>query len=189
MPEPTVKVGDSLPKGTFSYIPYSSELEDKLACGIPIKLSTDDWKGKKVVLFSVPGAFTPTCHAKHLPPYLEKYDEFKAKGVDVIAVLASNDAYVMSGWGRVEGLDDKVDLNPFCQLVKILKSYPTPQILALSDPGAEWSKALGLAIESPVFTRTARYAIIIDDLKITYIEVEPAPGVSVSGASAVLARL
>ncbi|KAG6853757.1 hypothetical protein C0991_001586 [Blastosporella zonata] len=105
---PSVKVGDTLPQGTFTYIPYTAELEDSLACGRPITLSTEEWQGKKVVLFSVPGAFTPTCHAKHLPPYLEKHDDFKAKGVDVIAVLAANDAYVMSGWGRVEGLKDKV---------------------------------------------------------------------------------
>ncbi|KAG5351475.1 Putative peroxiredoxin [Termitomyces sp. J132] len=168
---PSVKIGDKLPQGTFSYIPHTSELDDKLACGIPIKLSTEEWKGKKVVLFSVPGAFTPTCHAKHLPRYLEKYDEFKAKGVDTIAVLAANDAFVMSGWARVEGLQDK--------------------ILALSDTGAEWSKSLGsdLAIQTPGITRTARYAIIINDLEITYIEVEPAPGVTVSGADAVLAKL
>ncbi|KAG6878985.1 hypothetical protein C0992_006078 [Termitomyces sp. T32_za158] len=105
---PSVKVGDKLPQGTFTYIPHSPELDDKLACGVPLKLSTEEWKGKKVVLFSVPGAFTPTCHAKHLPPYLEKYDQFKAKGVDVIAVLAANDAFVMNGWARVEGLKDKV---------------------------------------------------------------------------------
>ncbi|KAG6910343.1 hypothetical protein DXG01_011412 [Tephrocybe rancida] len=151
---PSVKVGDTLPQGTFTYIPYTPELEDKLACGLPIKLSTEEWQGKKVVLFSVPGAFTPTCHAKHLPPYLEKYDEFKAKGVDTIAVLASNDAFVMSGWGRVEGLKDKV------------------------DTGAEWSKSLGLSVETPGFTRTARYAIIIDDLKIKYIEVNHIVGFS-----------
>ncbi|KAG6878230.1 hypothetical protein C0993_010352 [Termitomyces sp. T159_Od127] len=168
---PSVKIGDKLPQGTFTYIPYSPELDDKLACGVPIKLSTEEWKGKKVVLFSVPGAFTPTCHAKHLPPYLEKYDQFKAKGVDVIAVLAANDAFVMNGWARVEGLKDK--------------------IIALSDTGAEWSKSLGseLAIQTPGFTRTARYAIIVDDLTVTSIEVEPAPGVTVSGADAILAKL
>lgn len=94
---------------------------------LAIKLNiSQDWKGKKVVIFAVPGAFTvslsprshvhddnqcfpqPTCHVNHLPPYIEKYDEFKAKGVDVIAVVAANDAFVMSGWGRFEGLKDKV---------------------------------------------------------------------------------
>ncbi|KAJ7018281.1 Redoxin [Mycena alexandri] len=106
---PSIKVGDTLPKGEFNYIPWAPELEDnQLACGVPSKISTDQWKGKKVVLFAVPGAFTPTCHTNHLPPYLQKYDEFKAKGVDVIAVLAANDMFVMSGWARFEGLKDKV---------------------------------------------------------------------------------
>jgi len=168
----TVKVGDTIPKGTFPYIPYTPELEDALACGIPTSLSTDEWKGKKVVIFSVPGAFTPTCHANHLPPYIKKYDEFKAKGVDVVAVVAANDPFVMSGWARVSGLKDK--------------------ILALSDTNAQWSASLGLSVDmsSRGFgTRTNRYALIIDDLVIKYIGLEPAPGVTVSGADAVLAAL
>jgi len=120
----------------------------------------------------VPGAFTPTCHVNHLPPYLKKYDEFKAKGVDIIAVIAANDLFVMSGWGRLNGLKDK--------------------ILTLSDTYAEWSKSLGLSIDltdKGLGVRTARYAMIIDNLVVKYIEVEPAAGVSVSGADAVLAHL
>ncbi|KAH9838051.1 1-Cys peroxiredoxin isozyme [Rhodofomes roseus] len=169
---PTITVGDSIPSGTFSYIAYAPELEDASACGIPTKLSTDEWKGKKVVLFSVPGAFTPTCHVNHLPPYLQKYDEFKAKGVDVIAVIAANDAFVMSGWARAVGLKDK--------------------IVALSDPEAKWSKSIGLDKDLSAIgfgTRTDRYAIILDDLKVKYVAVEPGSGVSVSGADAVLAAL
>ncbi|RDB16459.1 putative peroxiredoxin [Hypsizygus marmoreus] len=169
----SIKVGDLIPQGTFTYIPYSPELESNhLACGNPIKLSTDEWKGKKVVIFSVPGAFTPTCHAKHLPGYLEKYDELKAKGVDVIAVVSANDPFVLSGWARFEGVKDK--------------------ILALSDTYAQWSKSLGLSVdltERGLGIRTARYAIILDDLKVTYVELETAPGVTVSGADAVLANL
>jgi len=87
-------------------------------------------------------------------------------------VIAANDAFVMSGWGRFEGVKDK--------------------ILTLSDPNAQWSKSVGLAIdltERGWGVRTARYAIILDDLRITYIEVEPAPGVTVTGAEAVLAKL
>ncbi|KIK63489.1 hypothetical protein GYMLUDRAFT_259674 [Collybiopsis luxurians FD-317 M1] len=170
---PSIKVGDTVPEGTFTYVPYSAELDDHSACGIPIKLDiTKEWKGKKVVLFAVPGAFTPTCHVNHLPPYIQKYDEFKAKGVDVIAVVAANDAFVMSGWGRFEGLKDK--------------------ILTLSDTNVEWSSKLGLSLDlsSLAFgTRTARYAMIIDDLVVKYVEVEPGRGVSVSGADAVLAKL
>jgi len=169
---PSIKVGDTIPKGEFGYIPWAPELEDNLACGVPSKISTEDWKGKKVVLFSVPGAFTPTCHINHLPGYLQKYDEFKAKGVDVIAVLAANDLFVMSGWARFEGCKDK--------------------ILALSDANAKWSSGLNLSMDltdKGMGVRTARYAIIIDDLVVKYVEVEPAPGVTVSGAEAVLAKL
>ncbi|CCM06390.1 uncharacterized protein FIBRA_08649 [Fibroporia radiculosa] len=169
---PTVKVGDTVPSGTFAYIAYTPDLDAHSACGFPTKLSTDDWRGKKVVLFSVPGAFTPTCHVNHLPPYLDKYDQFKAKGVDVIAVIAANDAFVMSGWARMMGLKDK--------------------ILALSDGDAKWSKSLGLDKDLSAIgfgTRTDRYAIVLDDLKVTYVEVEPGSEVSVSGADAVLAHL
>ncbi|KAJ7434932.1 1-Cys peroxiredoxin isozyme [Mycena galericulata] len=169
---PTIKVGDTLPKGEFGYIPWAPELEDNLACGVPSKLSTDSWKGKKVVLFAVPGAFTPTCHTNHLPPYLAKHAEFLAKGVDVLAVLAANDLFVMSGWARFEGCKDK--------------------ILALSDPAAAWSASLGLDLDLTargLGLRTNRYAMIIDDLVVKYVEVEPAPGVTVSGADAVLAHL
>ncbi|KAJ7131362.1 1-Cys peroxiredoxin isozyme [Mycena epipterygia] len=169
---PSIKVGETIPKGEFPYIPWAPELENNAACGVPSKISTDDWKGKKVVLFAVPGAFTPTCHINHLPPYIEKYDEFKAKGVDVIAVVAANDMFVMSGWARVEGCKDK--------------------ILALSDVNAKWSSALNLSLdltERGMGVRTARYAMIIDDLVVKYVEVEAGPGVAVSGADAVLAKL
>ncbi|KII85642.1 hypothetical protein PLICRDRAFT_115960 [Plicaturopsis crispa FD-325 SS-3] len=169
---PTIKVGDTIPPATFKYIPHSPELEDHAACGIPVTLSTDEWKGKKVVLFSVPGAFTPTCHANHLPPYVAKRDEFTKKGVDVVAVVAANDPFVMSGWARFVGLGDK--------------------ILALSDPLAAWSSTLGLSVDltgAGLGVRTSRYAIILDDLVVKYVEVEPAPGVTVSGADAVLAAL
>ncbi|KAJ7182979.1 1-Cys peroxiredoxin isozyme [Mycena crocata] len=169
---PSIKVGDTIPSGEFGYIPWAPELEDNLACGVPSKVKTDDWKGKKVVLFSVPGAFTPTCHTNHLPPFLAKHAEFKAKGVDVVAVIAANDLFVMSGWARFEGCKDK--------------------ILALSDANAAWSAALNLSVdltERGMGIRTARYAMIIDDLVVKYVEVEPGPGVSVSGADAILARL
>jgi len=169
---PTIKVGDTIPKGEFGWIPYTPELEDQSACGLPTTLSTDEWKGKKVVLFAVPGAFTPTCHVNHLPPYIEKYEEFKAKGVDTIAVIGANDVFVMNGWGRVEDVKDK--------------------ILTLSDTGVAWSKQLGLTLDlsaAGLGLRTARYAIILDDLVVKYLEVEPGKDVTVSGADAVLARL
>ncbi|RXW22410.1 hypothetical protein EST38_g3445 [Candolleomyces aberdarensis] len=167
-----IKVGDTIPEGTFKYIPWSEALEDNLVCGAPIEISTSEWKGKKVVLFSVPGAFTPTCHTNHLPPYLEKYDQFKAKGVDTIAVLAANDPFVMSGWARFEGLKDK--------------------IIALSDNGAQWSKKLGLDKDltaNGLGIRTSRYALILEDNVVKYVGIETERGVTVSGADAVLAHL
>ncbi|KAK7023284.1 peroxiredoxin [Favolaschia claudopus] len=194
---PAIKVGDALPKGEFGYIPWTSELEShvnfvsdifsfdastesihcpgvQVAYGVPSRLNTEtERKGKKVVLFSVPGAFTPTCHTNHLPPFLEKYDEFKAKGVDVIAVIGANDTFVMSGWTRFEGCKDK--------------------ILGLSDVGAKWSAALNLSVdltERGLGIRTGRYAMIIDDLVVKYIEVESDPrAVTVSGADAILGKL
>ncbi|KAI6015872.1 thioredoxin-dependent peroxidase [Pisolithus microcarpus] len=173
MATPTIAVGDKVPHGTFNYIPHTPELDDQLVCGTPTTVTTTDFfAGKKVVLVSVPGAFTPTCHVNHLPPFLARYDEFKSKGVDIIAVLAANDAFVMSGWARVEGLKDK--------------------ILALSDGNAEWSKAMGLSVDLSHIgfgLRTARYAIILDDLVIKYLGVEPGRGVTVSGAEAVLEAL
>ncbi|TCD64962.1 hypothetical protein EIP91_003375 [Steccherinum ochraceum] len=163
-----VKVGDTIPEATFVYVAYQPD-ESLAVCGIPSKINTSEWKGKKVVLFSVPGAFT-----SHLPPYLEKLEQFKAKGVDVLAVFAANDPFVMSGWAKVSGLKDN--------------------ILALSDPEATFAKALGWDIDLSgrgvgLGTRTARGAIILDDLKVVYIEREPGTDVSVSGADAVLAAL
>ncbi|KAI6101650.1 thioredoxin-dependent peroxidase [Pisolithus croceorrhizus] len=169
----TIAVGDRVPEGKLSYIPHAPELDDPLACGSPTTITTTEFfAGKKVVLVSVPGAFTPTCHVNHLPPFLARYDEFRSKGVDIIAVLAANDAFVMSGWARVQGLKDK--------------------ILALSDGNAEWSKAMGLTVDLSHVgfgLRTARYAIVLDDLVVRYLGVEPARGVTVSGADAVLEAL
>lgn len=170
----TIQVGDTIPKGTFNYIAYTPALDDAAACGAPTQLSTDEWKGKKVVVVSVPGAFTPTCHVNHLPPFIKQYGEFKAKGVDVIAIVAANDAFVMSGWGRFEGVKDK--------------------LLMLSDTNATWSSSVSPNLrldltDKGMGIRTARYAMIIDDLVVKYLEVEPAPGVTVSGAEAVLAKL
>ncbi|KAK7036636.1 peroxiredoxin type-2 [Paramarasmius palmivorus] len=169
-----IKIGDTIPEGTFMHVPWTPDLESKLACGVPSKLDIHkEWKGKKVVLFSVPGAFTPTCHVNHLPGYLQNFQELKNKGVDVIAVLAANDPFVMSGWGKVNGTKDK--------------------ILTLSDGNANWSRSLGLvrpdSKDAALGMRTARYALIIDDLVVKYIGVEPERGVTVSGVAAVLANL
>ncbi|KUJ23390.1 allergen Asp F3 [Mollisia scopiformis] len=163
-----IKVGDSFPSGVvFSYIPYTAEAAGITSCGIPINYdASKEWANKKVVLFSVPGAFTPGCSAKHLPGYIENLAALKSKGVDVVAVIAYNDAFVMSAWGKANNIkgDD---------------------ILFLSDVGTEFSKKLGWTMGE----RTARYALIIDNGKITYAEKEPGREVSVSSAEAVLAKL
>jgi len=163
-----LKVGDSFPSGVvFSYVPYIPENGDITSCGIPINYdASKEWTNKKVVLFAVPGAFTPGCSVKHLPGYIENLSELKRKGVDVVAVIAFNDAWVMSAWGKANGIKDD-------------------SILFLSDPETKFSKQLGWTMGE----RTARYAIVIDNGKITYAEKEPGREVTVSSAEAVLAKL
>ncbi|KAL1955604.1 hypothetical protein VTO42DRAFT_8407 [Malbranchea cinnamomea] len=163
-----LKVGDSFPSNVvFTYVPWTKETEAVTACGVPQPYKASElWKDKKVVLFAVPGAFTPACSANHLPGYIKNLDKIKAKGVDIVAVIASNDAWVMSAWGKANNVtgDD---------------------ILFLSDTDAAFSRTFGWAANG----RTARYALIIDHGKITYAEKEPGAGVSVSGAEAVLSKL
>ncbi|RDL41022.1 Allergen Asp F3 [Venustampulla echinocandica] len=163
-----LKVGDSFPSDVkFSYVPYTADKGDITSCGIPITYdASKEWADKKVVLFSVPGAFTPGCSAKHLPGYIENLSKLKSKGVDVVATIAFNDAWVMSAWGKANGIkgDD---------------------ILFLSDSDAEFSKKLGWTQGE----RTARYALVIDHGKITYAEKEPGREVTVSSAEAVLSKL
>ncbi|KAJ2815447.1 peroxiredoxin type-2 [Coemansia erecta] len=167
-----IKVGDVLPDAILTYIPYDASNPD--ACGLPQQLKTHAaFKGKKVVLFAVPGAFTPTCSEQHMPEYVQRIDEFKAKGADIVACVASNDQFVMHAWGKSYNVKDN--------------------IMMLSDANGDLGAALGLVNDGtakrmgPI--RLSRFAMIIDDLKVVYIGVEPAPGVSVSGAPAVLAKL
>ncbi|KAM0751607.1 Redoxin [Meredithblackwellia eburnea MCA 4105] len=167
-----VAVGDVIPSGEFGVVPWSPELEDAAVCGVPSKVSTDSWKGKKIVLFGVPGAFTPTCTANHLPPYIEAYEQFKSKGVDAIYCVASNDTFVMSAWGRVLKTTDKVT--------------------TISDSTLAWLDAADLSQDLSKVgfgKRAKRFALVIDDLKVTYVGIESGPGVGPSGAEAVLAKL
>ena len=119
--------------------------------------ASKEWADKKVVLFAVPGAFTPGCSVRHLPPYIEKLQEIKGKGVDVVAVIAFNDAWVMSAWGKVNGVKND-------------------DIYFMTDPEAKFSKSVGWNMGE----RTARYAMIIDHGKIVYAEKEPGREVTVS---------
>ncbi|RMZ83740.1 hypothetical protein DV738_g910, partial [Chaetothyriales sp. CBS 135597] len=164
-----LKAGDAFPSDVvFSYIPYTEESASITACGIPQQYPASKlWADKKVVFFALPGAFTPTCSASHLPGYIEKLPALKSKGVDIVAVLAYNDAFVMSAWAKANGVKNDA-------------------ILFLSDPDAKFSKSIGWNAGE----RTGRYAIVVDHGKVTYAEIEPGKGeVTVSGADAVLKSL
>ncbi|KAJ8067071.1 hypothetical protein OCU04_004451 [Sclerotinia nivalis] len=168
MAEATLKLGDSLPEGIkFGWIAPSPENEDIKACGIPtLYNASKEWANKKVVVFSLPGAFTPTCSASHLPGYIANLPALREKGVDVVATIAYNDPFVMSAWGKANGIHNE-------------------DILFLSDTDCAFSKLLGWTAGE----RTGRYALIIDNGKIVYAEKEPGREVTVSGADAVLSKL
>ncbi|KAM5460338.1 peroxiredoxin type-2 [Microsporum canis] len=150
-----LKPGDSFPTDvTFGYIPWTEEKKEFCACGTPQTYEASKlWADKKVVLVAVPGAFTPTCTVNHLPGFIAKLSELKAKGVDIVAFIAYNDPFVMSAWGKANNVtgDD---------------------ILFLSDSGSKFSKSLGWTVHDD---RTARYAIVIDHGKVTYAEKEASP--------------
>jgi len=159
----TIKVGDSIP---------SMKLMMGTADG-PKEVSTDDlFKGKKVVMFAVPGAFTPTCSAKHLPGFVANAAALKAKGVDTVVCVAVNDAFVMGAWGKDQGVGDG--------------------IVMLADGSAALTKALGLELDlvpRGMGVRSQRYALIAEDGKVTHLAVEPPGGFEVSKAESILAAL
>ena len=159
----TIQVGDRIPSAAFRI---------KTDEGIQ-ELPTDAlFKGKKVVLFSVPGAFTPTCSAKHLPGFVQHSGDFKAKGVDTIACLSVNDAFVMDAWGKDQKVGDKV--------------------VMLADGNADFAKAIGLELDASgvgLGTRSQRFAMVVDDGVVTGLHVEEPGAFEVSSAEAVLATL
>jgi len=156
----TISVGETMPKGAFGV------MGDKG----PGSISTEDlFKGKKVVLVSVPGAFTPTCSMNHLPGYLEHGDELRNKGVDTIACMAVNDVFVMSAWGKDRQVGDDV--------------------LMLADGNGDYTRALGLELDATGFgmgMRGQRFAIVVDDGVATHVAVEAPAQFEVSKAEAVL---
>jgi peroxiredoxin len=159
----TIKVGDKIP---------SVVLQQKTADGVqPVK--TDDlFKGKRVVLFAVPGAFTPTCSAKHLPGFVQNADKLKQKGVDAVACVAVNDAFVMDAWGKSQSADGKV--------------------MMLADGSAHFAKALGLDLdlmEKGLGMRSQRYAMVVNDGKVEKLFVEQGGKFEVSSAEHVLSQL
>lgn len=160
----TIKVGDKLPQATFRMMTADG----------PAARTTDDlFKGKTVVLFAVPGAFTPTCHKNHLPGFVAKADEIKAKGVDAIMVTGVNDVFVMDAWSKATGGAGVIDF--------------------LSDGNADFAKAIGLSLDGTGFglgMRSQRYSMIVKDGEVTALNVEDAPGkAEISGAEALLKQL
>lgn len=157
----TIQIGDRIPAATFSV----------LRDGVQ-QLTTDDvFKGKKVVLFSVPGAFTPTCSERHLPGYVEHYEEFKKRDVDV-ACMAVNDAFVMQAWAADRGVPDG--------------------LLMLADGNADFSKALGLEANASKFgmgLRSKRFALYAEDGVVKALNVEAPGELRVSSAEAMLAAI
>lgn len=159
----TIKVGDRMPDGQFTTMGESG----------PTPMTTGElFAGKKVVLFSVPGAFTPTCSAKHLPGFVGNAEALRAKGVDTIACMAVNDVFVMSAWGKSAGADDKV--------------------VMLADGNGTYAKALGLELDASGFgmgTRSQRFSIIVDDGVVTSLNVEAPGAFEVSSAETALSQL
>ena len=139
----------------------------------PENVSTDEiFNGKKVVLFALPGAFTPTCSAAHLPGYVVHNDAIKAKGVDTIACLSVNDAFVMGAWGENQNVEDN--------------------IMMLADGSAAFTEAVGLTLDLTarnMGVRSQRYAMIVDDGVVTHLNVEEGPNFEVSNAESIMALL
>lgn len=158
-----ISVGDRIPDVTLRTMTDDG----------PAPVQSGDVLGKgKVVLFAVPGAFTPTCSDHHLPGFVVRADDLMAKGVDTIACVAVNDAFVMGAWGEAQGVGDKV--------------------VMLADGNGDLTAALGLEMDGSGFglgTRSQRYAAILEDGVVTDLMVEPGPGLEASSADAVLAKL
>ena len=158
----TIQVGDSIPEATMKV------LGDKG----PEDITTSDiFAGKKVVLFAVPGAFTPTCSLGHLPSYVVNADKIKAKGVDSVVCISVNDAFVMDAWGKDKNAEE---------------------LLMVGDGNGEFTKAMGLELDGSGFglgTRSIRYSLIAEDGKITTLNLEQGGAYEVSSAEAILDAL
>jgi peroxiredoxin len=158
-----IKAGERMPAGTLKRMTKEG----------PKDLSTEElFRGKVVVLFSVPGAFTPTCDAKHLPGFVQLADQIRAKGVDTIACMAVNDVFVMNAWGKASGVGDR--------------------ILMLADGNGEYARALGLELDAKGYgmgTRGQRFAIVARDGVATQVNVEAPGQFKVSAAEYLLGQL
>lgn len=158
----SIQTGDKIPAATLKVMGEKG----------PQDITSEEiFAGKKVVLFAVPGAFTPGCSITHLPGYVVNADKIKAAGVDTIVCMSVNDAFVMDAWG---------------------KSQNAEELLMLADGNGDLTKALGLEMDASGFgmgTRAKRFAMIVDNGSVSHIAVEPAGGVDVSAAEKILALL
>ncbi len=160
----TIKVGDRIPDASFAF---------KGVDGVDTITAKNYFADRKVVLFAVPGAFTPTCHRNHLPSFVAKADEIKAKGIDAIAVTAVNDIFVLDAWLDASGAKGKID--------------------GLADGSAAFAKALGLDVdltERGFGIRSQRYSLLVDNGVVKRVNIEDKPGsIEISGAEAILSQL
>ena len=159
----TIQTGDKLPDATLVKVTENG----------PEQVNTADYfKGRKVALFSVPGAFTPTCSAKHLPGFVDKAEELKAKGVDEIVCTAVNDAFVMGAWGKNANAGASVTM--------------------LADGNGDFTKKVGLELDASKFGmghRSQRYAMVVENGVVKTVEVEEGGDFKVSAAEHILTRL
>jgi len=159
----TLKVGDKLPSVTLKIMTAEG----------PKNVTTDEiFGGKRAILFALPGAFTPGCSMKHVPGYVQHYETIIKKGVDLIACLSVNDAFVMGAWEKDQKAEGKV--------------------MMLADGNGEFTNAVGLAMDGTGFgmgMRSQRYAAIVEDGVVKHLAIEPAPGVDVSSAESMLKHL
>ncbi len=156
----SIKVGDKIPNVSLKHMDKD---------GMQTVTTDELFKGKKVVLFALPGAFTPTCSAKHLPGFVTQAESIKGKGIDTIACLSVNDAFVMDAWGKQQNAEGKV--------------------LMLADGNADFSKAVGLTMDGTGYgmgLRASRYAMVVDDGVVKALNIEAPGAFEVSSAEAVL---
>jgi peroxiredoxin len=159
----TIRIGDKIPSATLT----------KVTADGPDRIATDDYfAGRRIALFSVPGAFTPTCSARHLPGFVDQAGALKAKGIDEIACTAVNDAFVMAAWGKSAGVTDEVTM--------------------LADGNGDFAKAIGLEMDGSKFgmgTRAQRYSMIVNDGVVEQLNVEQGGAFEVSSADYLLGQL
>ncbi|CUK07581.1 Putative peroxiredoxin [Ruegeria denitrificans] len=146
-----ISTGDTLPDATLTQLGTDGPEEVRIS---------DKTKGRKVVIFAVPGAFTPTCHSAHVPSFIRTKDQFTAKGVDEIICVSVNDPFVMKSWGEATGASDA-------------------GLTMLGDASAEFTKAIGMEFDAPpagLYARSKRYAMLVEDGKVTALNLEESPG-------------